>query len=104
MLLAGCGGGGNTLTGSPSTGTGTGTGATPTTLTVTSNNAAILSDGSTSATITALALDANNVLLPGVMVQFKTSSGALAVTQLMTGVGGSALATLSTGEAIRHCG
>ena len=97
MLLAGCGGGGNTLTGSPSTGTGTGTGATPTTLTVTSNNAAILSDGSTSATITALALDANNVLLPGVTVQFKTSSGALAVTQPMTGVGGSALATLSTG-------
>ena len=38
----------------------------------------ILADGSTSATITALARDSNNLLIAGVPVSFKASSGGLA--------------------------
>jgi hypothetical protein len=97
LLLAGCGGSG-TLTQSTSTTTGGGgTGVTPATLTLSSNSASILSDGSTTAKITALALDSNNVLLPGVAVTFKASSGGLAVTQATTDSTGAAVATLSTG-------
>ena len=95
LLLAGCGGGANTLTSSG--GTGTGTGATPATLNVTSNNAAILSDGSTSATITALALDANHVAVPGVLLTLSASSGGLVVASSKTDASGALTATLSTG-------
>jgi hypothetical protein len=97
LFVAGCGGGGNTLTQSTSTGGGTPGGAAPTTLTLATDSAAILADGSTTAKITALALDANNVLLPGVVVTFKATSGGLAVTQATTDAAGSALATLSSG-------
>ena len=97
MLLAGCGGGANTLTSSTGTGGGPGTGATPATLTVTSNSASILSDGSTSATITALALDANHVAVAGVAVTFKADSGALAPAATKTDITGAITATLSIG-------
>lgn len=99
VLVAGCGGGTKSLTGGTGTG-GTGTGggtATPTSLTISSGAAAILADGSTTAKITALALDSNNVLLPGVTVTFSASSGGVAVTNATTDASGAAVATLSTG-------
>jgi hypothetical protein len=97
LLLAGCGGG-NTLSQASSSGSsGGGTAPTPALLTLSTDSAAILTDGSTTAKITALALDANNVLLPGVTVTFKASSGGIAVTQAKTDASGAALATLSTG-------
>ena len=99
LFLAGCGGG-STLTTPTSTGGGgggTGGSATPTALTISSDSAAILADGSTSAKITALALDANNVLIPGVVVTFSATSGGLAVMNATTDSTGSAIATLSAG-------
>jgi hypothetical protein len=56
-----------------------------------------LSDGSTTATVSALARDAANNVLAGVPVTFKASSGALQVTQATTNASGLALATLSAG-------
>jgi hypothetical protein len=97
LLVAGCGGSGNTLTQGPSTGSGGGGTATPTKLTVSTDSAAILADGTTTAKITALALDANNVLLPGVVVTFQATSGGVAVTQGTTDTSGAAIATLSSG-------
>lgn len=102
LFLAGCGGG-SSLTQSGgsssggSSGGGGGGGATAAALTLSSDSAAILTDGSTSAKITALALDANNVLVPGVVVTFRASSGGIAVTKGTTDSTGAATATLTTG-------
>jgi hypothetical protein len=68
------------------------------TLTLASSTPTILSDGTTSATISALARDASNNVLAGVPVTFAASSGALAVTQGTTDATGTALATLTTGD------
>ena len=74
LLLAGCGGG---------SGSGSfqqpGGGVTPvaSSLVVTSSISTLPSDGSASATITALVKDANNVVLKDVPVTLSTSSGAL---------------------------
>ena len=57
----------------------------------------IPSDGSKSATLTALVRDANNNVLSGVNVSFVATSGALTVTQGQTDVNGTATATLSAG-------
>ena len=92
-LLAACGGG-NTLTGPGSGGTGNTTVAT---ITVTSSTTSIAADGSDSATITAVAKDASNVLVSGVTMSFATSGGDLAVTQATTDSSGRATATLSAG-------
>ena len=66
-------------------------------LVVTSSTPYILSDGSTTATITALARDAANNALSGVPVTFSASSGALQVVTGTTGATGAATATLTTG-------
>ncbi len=66
-------------------------------LTLTSSAAYILSDGSTTATISALARDGANNVLSGVPVTFSASSGALQVTQATTGAAGTATGTLSAG-------
>jgi len=111
-LLAGCSGNGNlaaaTASGSGSgsgssssgsgTGTGTGTGAVPSVskVTVTTSSPSILSDGSTTATITALVVGSTNNLIAGVPVTFTASSGGVAVTQATTDTSGAAKATLST--------
>lgn len=97
LLLAGCGGGSATLSGSGGSGGGGGTGATAATLAVTSNSASILADGSTTATITALALDANNVAVANVPVTFKATSGGLVVGSAKTDTSGIVTATLSSG-------
>jgi hypothetical protein len=55
------------------------------------------SDGSQSATISALMKDANNNVLPGIKVHFTANSGALTVTQDTTDAGGIAKATLNAG-------
>ncbi len=55
----------------------------------------IPSDGSKSATLTAVVRDANNNVLSGVNVSFVASSGALTITQGQTDVNGIATATLS---------
>ena len=92
-LLAACGGG-NTITGSNGGGGG---GTTVTSITVTSSAASIAADGSDSATITAVAKDGNNNLVPDVTVTFSASAGGLAVTQAKTDANGRALATLNSG-------
>jgi Bacterial Ig-like domain (group 1) len=114
MLLAtGCsgsrnfGGSGSSSTGTGTTGTGTtGTGTTGTgtttppataaALTVATSATSIPSDGSASATITALALNTANNLIANVPVTFSSDSGGIAVTQATTGANGAATAVLST--------
>lgn len=55
------------------------------------------SDGSQAATITVLALDADNNVVAGVPISFTASSGALAVNTAITDANGVASAVLSTG-------
>lgn len=98
-LLAACGGSGDSVNafqapGAP--GGGGGTATTVTAISVTTSVPTILSDGSTTAAITALARDANNNLVAGVTVAFTSSSGGVAVTQAVTDSSGEAKATLST--------
>jgi hypothetical protein len=93
VLLAGCGGSRTSITGG---------GTTPppvtdpaTSITLVTSLPQIPSDGGKSATITALAKDAQNQFVQGVAVAFTASSGGLAVTQGTTDVNGQATATLS---------
>ena len=58
----------------------------------------IPSDGSKSATISALIRDANNNVVSGVAVSFQASSGSLIITQGKTDATGTATATLSAGS------
>ena len=68
------------------------------TLTLLTSAPQIPSDGSKSATISALIRDANNNVVPGVAVSFQASSGSLAVTQITTDATGTAKATLNAGS------
>lgn len=74
-----------------------GTGATPAHIVVTSSASSIISDGSSAADIHAIVRDANNNLLPGVMVTFAASSGGVAGSPAMTDANGDAKVTLTTG-------
>jgi Bacterial Ig-like domain (group 1) len=107
VVMAGCGGGA-TLTGhtpttsgnGTGTGTGTGTGSTvvtPAQLIAGSSVSAILADGSTTATITVIALDSSHNALSNVAIKFTATSGALQNAQATTGTSGSATVTLTTG-------
>ena len=93
MLLAACGGGPNNTLTAPSSGVVQYT--TPTSIVATTNSTSVLSDGSTSATITVLALDANHVLLTNSQISFAASSGTLKVTNAVTNANGQAQATLT---------
>jgi hypothetical protein len=99
LVVASCGGSSDEdvfkTPAAPGTGGGPG-GPVASSLTVTSSSPTILSDGSTTATITALARDANNNLIAGVGVTFTATSGGVAVTQATTDASGAATATLST--------
>lgn len=98
-LLTACGGGGDDdAFGGGTPGTPGGGGGTPTisAITVTTSSPTILSDGSSTASITALVRDATNNLIAGVPVTFTAGSGGLAVTQGTTDSAGEAKATLST--------
>ncbi len=105
LALAGCGGGDtcNTLAGSGSCGSSTGSTPPPATaasLTVSSSPGTIPSDGSSTATITAVAKDANNAAVSGVAVTFAADSGATMTTvQGTTDATGTAKGTLSVGSA-----
>jgi len=70
------------------------------TLSLTTDSPQIPSDGSKSAAISALLVDANNNALPGVTVQFSTppGGGVLTVTQAVTDATGTAKATLNAGN------
>ena len=70
--------------------------ATTRTLTVTTSAPQIPSDGSKSATITALVRDGNNNIVGGVPVSFATDSGSLAISNTVTDANGLAAATLTT--------
>ncbi len=67
------------------------------TLKVSTSSPSIYNDGSTSATITALALDASNNVLAGVPISFVSSSGALVPAGTLTGPNGTLTATLTAG-------
>src|SRR5579863_2116560 len=94
LALAGCGSSGS----GPLTGGGKTTGGSPPptakTLSLTTSVPQIPSDGSQTATITALLRDANNNVVASVPVGFQASSGALQVTEGTSGSDGTATATL----------
>lgn len=97
LALASCGGSGS----GPLTGGQSSQGTTPPpptkyNLTVLTSNPQMPSDDSKSPTITALVRDANNNVVNDVPVAFQASSGAVTVTQAVTGPSGTATATLST--------
>jgi hypothetical protein len=117
LLLAACGGGsadlagsggtigtssGGTSSGGTSSG-GTSSGGTSvaaTSLTATTSASSIPLDGSSSATITVLARNAQNDLISGVDVSFTASAGGgIAVTTGTTGTDGAATATLTAVDA-----
>ncbi len=93
-VLSACGGGGDDAFGTPTTGGG-GT-ATATTLTVSASASTIPSDGTASATITAFVRDANNALVPGVVVSFRPTSGGVTPASATSDASGQATTTLST--------
>ncbi len=94
LILSACGGsGGRPPPGDVGNNPGSGGGGsvvTPAALTVTSSAPTIPADGSTSASVKAIARDASNNLLKGVVVTFSATSG---------GVGGSPATTDDNGEA-----
>ena len=101
FALAGCGGGGDKNDafqppGTPPPGGGGGNGPAAATLTIVTSAPSIPSDGSATATITAYARNAQNVLVEGVPVTFQASSGGVSSSSGTTGTDGSATATLST--------
>jgi Bacterial Ig-like domain (group 1) len=96
LALVACGTGNGPLTGS-STPTGTSTAPTVHSMALTTSLPQLPSDGSQTATINALVLDANNNVISGVPVTFQASSGALTVTTGTTGSSGTATATLTPG-------
>ncbi|HEV2268193.1 MAG TPA: Ig-like domain-containing protein [Steroidobacteraceae bacterium] len=94
LALAGCGSSGSgPLTGGGKTGGGP---PPPTikTLTLTTSVPQIPSDGSQTATITALVRDASNNVVASVPISFQASSGALQVVSGTSGSDGTATATL----------
>jgi hypothetical protein len=96
VLLAACGGK-NTIIG---TQTATGGGGTAVaTITVTSSSAQIAADGSTGATISAVAKNASNAFVTGATITFTASAGGIAVTQGTTDANGLATATLTASGA-----
>jgi hypothetical protein len=94
LALCACSGSDNTIVSPPGSTTGTGSAAT---LTLLTSSPQIPSDGSASATITALVRDATNNVIPGQSVLFTATSGALVVSQpSTTDDNGVLTATLST--------
>jgi hypothetical protein len=94
-MIAGCGGSRTSITGDGGGTTPPPVTATAATITLVTSLPQIPSDGSKSATITALAKDAQNNFVQGVAVVFTATSGGLAVSQTSTDVNGQQTATLS---------
>jgi Bacterial Ig-like domain (group 1) len=98
LVLAGCGGSGNgPLTGSSTPPGGTTTGPTVHSMAMTTSLPQLASDGSQTATINALVLDAQNNVMVGIPVTFQATSGALTVASGTTNTNGMATATLTPG-------
>jgi Bacterial Ig-like domain (group 1) len=109
LVMSGCGGNGgassfagNSSSSSSSSSSG-GPTATVAAITLVSSSPQIQSDGSTPATITAIATNSSNVVVPGATVSFSSTSGALTMSTTTTGVtpgitdaNGEAAATLGT--------
>jgi hypothetical protein len=96
--VAACSGGARTLIGTPGT-TGGGT-STVAKVTVTASPATIAVDGSSSSTITATALDANNAAVSGQTVSFGSSTGGvIGAVSGTTSSSGVATATLTNSGA-----
>src|SRR5690606_20508252 len=95
--LAACSGGSDdSLTGPPGAGPG-GPPAAVATLALLTSSPQLPSDGTATATITALVRDANNNVMENVPVVFQASSGSLSVSQpATTDANGSLTAVLST--------
>jgi hypothetical protein len=94
LALSACSGSDNTIVKPPGSTTGTGAAAT---LSLLTSSPQIPSDGSASATITALVRDATNNVIPGQSVLFTATSGALVITSpATTDDNGLLTATLST--------
>ena len=91
LLLAACGGG-STLSGNATGPTKT---SGTTSVKVSANPASIAADGSTSATITAIARDVNNAGVAGVAVTFGVSSGLITPASATTDTSGTATAKLT---------
>jgi hypothetical protein len=94
LAMAACGGGGDDSK-FETPGAGGGGGVTVSTMTLSSTATSIPGDGSSTATISALAKDANNNAIKGVPVTFSVNGGNLVVTQGATDDSGVAKATLS---------
>ncbi len=92
LLLAACGGSG----GRPPPAGMEGGSRTASSLILVSDVASIPADGSSVATITAIARDASNRLLPDVQVQFAATSGGIAGAPVLSDSIGEAKVTLST--------
>jgi hypothetical protein len=103
LALAACGGSGEGSefeTPGPNTPPPGGGTAVVSSVTLSSTAASIPADNSSSAEISALVRDANNVAMAGVAVQFSSTAGSLVVSQATTDSSGIAKATLSaTGAA-----
>lgn len=94
LALCACSGSDNSIVSAPGSSTGSGSAAT---LTLLTSSPQIPSDGSASATITALVRDATNNVVPGQSVAFTATSGSLVVSQpSTTDKNGVLTATLST--------
>jgi hypothetical protein len=99
VMMTACGGGSRTIIGTPTTGGSTG-GTTVSKVSVAASPSTIAADGSTTSSITATALDANNAGVSGAAVTFSSSAGgAVAVVTGTTDASGKATATLSNASA-----
>lgn len=103
FLLASCLGGSENAFEKPSTSStdpGTGGGGTTTTtvasLVLSASGTQLNSDGSTTVSLTAVALDNNNSALTGKTVTFSADTGVVVITNATTDESGAATATLST--------
>jgi len=95
LAVAGCGGGGDTILDPPDNGGGS-TGAV-TRLTLSTSSAQLPTSGNASAVITAVAQDANNVVVPGALVTFVADSGVLSAGSVTTDASGVAQTVVGAG-------
>lgn len=98
-LLAGCGSGG--LTDSPAAPSDGGDGTTTLPpvagISLGTDATTVKSDNSDSATITAIALDANNAVIEGVAISFSSTGGAISAASAKTDADGKAVIKFSSG-------
>jgi hypothetical protein len=97
LAVAGCGGGGDTILDPPDNGNGGGSTGQVVRITLSTSNAQLPTSGNATAVITAIAQDANNVVVPGATVTFVADSGVLSAGSVTTDANGVAQTTLGAG-------